>query len=362
MATTTELLELGSRIEVLGDGESSGTYSVYRATGSGGQGILYALVAPDGRLAALKVPAARGILSSEIERRILAKLPPHRNIIRLLGTATIQGVECSVLSWSHSNPFLRLNDPSMADATAPFRSPGSRRTGLPAMTVIEIVHEVLAALEHLHANGYVHGDVKASNVLIEVASPKLHLPNADFFTAIQQRLYRTRVIDFGTTRSISYLANMSPQDREFVPPEFTPLYAPPEVIRGVGTSRGGPEVDVYQTGMLLYELATGHYPYDHVDPDLAREGLNSMLLEVKRAEAQGVRRPFERRRITEAAQHDVVFAESFAAQRLRDRFYQEVENLIDLATASDPAKRPTVAALRARLIRTFELEARLSSR
>ncbi len=349
------MLETGSEIRVrTAQGEEP--FLVRGSRGAGGQGIVYALGARDGRHAVLKVPGPKAIIAAEIERRILEKLERHRNVVGLLGTTDVQGVTCSILEWAHENPFERINRPRLADAVAVFRGEDSPRIAVPATTAVEMLQEVLAGLEHLHQRGFVHGDVKSTNIMVEITAPTMNLSNADYFAAIQQRAYRTVLIDFGTTRSTAYLSSASEREEEIVPPELTPIYAPPEVIRGVGDSRGGPAMDVYSVGTLLYELVTGHFPYDHVvDPRLV-SGYTSELVELKHDEAQGIRRPFDVERIRRARQHDVVFAEAFAAERLRDRFYETVVKILEIALAPDPTKRPSVSGLRAELIRSFELE------
>lgn len=51
-----------------------------------------------------------------------------------------------------------------------------------------------------------------------------------------------------------------------------------------------------------------------------------------------------------------MFAEAFASQQMRDRFFEDAERLIELATLPDPSQRPTASQLRAEMFRMFELE------
>ena len=356
--TPMELLQIGSEVDVRLPPDLGGTTARHKILGlraKGGQGYVYTLRGTEGRPWVLKVPSPQGLVSNEIERQILLQLPPHRNIVRLAGTAHIQGVECPLFHWAHENPYLRLNDPALEGATKPFRGIAPR-TALPATTAIEMIHEVLLALEHLHKLGFVHGDVKSANVLTTVDSERFRLGNHDYFNAIQQRAFRTTLVDFGSTRSTAFLESMDQRDEALAPSEFTPLYAPPEVFKGVGTSKGGPAVDAYQVGLMLYQWISGYPPYDHVLPNLVREGLTNELVDVKRAEKEGKVRPYDALKLKTARQHDVVFAEAFAAQRLRDRFFEDVLALIDFCTAPDPAARPTIGTLRAEVQRLFELE------
>ncbi len=351
-------LELGTEFEVKHPtGGPQGTYVVRGLRARGGQGFIYILSGPGGRPAVLKVPGPKGLLASEVERRILQNLAGHRNIVRLIGTTMVGGVECAVLTWAHENPFLRLNDPRLGEATRRFRG-SAPRTPLPPTTAIEIIQELLAALEHMHRHGFVHGDIKSANVLVELATTKTYLSNRSYFAALQQRAFRTCVVDFGSTRSIAFLQSMNNSDESVAPSEYTPLYAPPEVIPGIGASRGGPHVDVYQVGLLLYQWTSGHFPYDHAaSAAIAREGLSDELMDIKQRERTGQLRPFDANSLRAARSQDVVFAEAFASQRLRDRFFDDLLSIIDMTTQPDPAQRPSVAALRAEIVRLFELEA-----
>ncbi|MEZ6187230.1 MAG: response regulator [Planctomycetota bacterium] len=353
--TTHTKLAVGSEIQVTLDDQQVHRGVVQRLRARGGQGFVYAIGFDHAVPAVLKVPGPAGLVGNEVERRILGALPPHPNIVRLLGTTQIQGVDCPLLSWGHENPFLRLNDDSLRQATKNFRGL-SPRTPLPATTAIEMIYEVLLALEHMHKSGFVHGDVKSANVLVEVEGSETRLSNYEYFNALQQRAYRTMVVDFGSTRSAEFLESMDHRDEAVAPPEFTPLYAPPEVFRGVGDSKGGPAVDVYQVGVMLYQWISGTPPYEHVAPGLVREGLSQRLVQVKEQERAGQLRPCDPIKLKAARQHDVVFAEAFAAQRLRDHFFEDVLTIIGFATAADPQSRPSISALRAEVERLFELE------
>jgi serine/threonine protein kinase/CheY-like chemotaxis protein len=350
------VLEKGGQVEVRDPttDELMGTYTVQGVRGRGGQGVVYALRDAEGAPAVVKVPSARGKLGSEIELRILKTLPPHQNLVTLAGVAAVAGITCSVLRWAHPNPYQRLNAEGMAPLTKSYRGIAAK-TPLPATTVIEMVQELLAGLEHLHRYSFVHGDIKSANVLIELDTHRISVPNEGYFDLLQRRAYRTILADFGSARSLSFLRDRTKRGQRFAPDEFTPIYAPPEVF-GKEPYHSGLPVDVYQVGAILYEWFTGNLPYDHVIPGLGLRGLTPDLIELKREELEGGRRLFDRQRLRAARHQDVVFAEKFASQRLRERFQEDVEAIVDASTHPDPAQRPTVPTLRREVIKLFELE------
>lgn len=348
-------MKRGDELEVRdARGESAGVYVVQGPLAKGGQGKIYALLGSDGEPAVVKVPGERGLLGSEIELRILQTLPPHPNVMRLLGTTRVANMTCAVLAWAHSNPFVRLNAKGIeGPAIKRFRGLAPK-TPLPASTAIEMIQELLAALEHLHRYSFVHGDIKSANVLAEVDSHRTKISDERYFDLVQRRAYRVILADYGSARSLSFIKAKSERERKFAPAEFTPVFAPPEVFRE-NPVHSGLAVDTYQVGAILYEWLTGFLPYDHRIPQLGKRGLSQELIELKRAEDKGRLRCFDPGRLKTARHHDVVFAEAFASQRLRERFFEDVEGLINAATQPDPGKRPTIPTLRREVMRLFEL-------
>lgn len=101
-----------------------------------------------------------------------------------------------------------------------------------------IVGQILAGLQALHDAGFVHGDVKSGNVLVEAAGDR----------------DAVKLIDLGLARTPEpldpaggYLAS------------GTPEYMAPEVVRGDGTI---PASDIYGAGVVLYQLLTGTTPFE----------------------------------------------------------------------------------------------------
>jgi len=101
---------------------------------------------------------------------------------------------------------------------------------------VEVVDGVLAALEHAHAQGIVHRDVKPENVMIRASDgvPKV----ADFGLARAFADSRVSQAPGTVTGTVQYLA--------------------PEQIEGLSAN---PRTDLYATGIVLYELLTGQVPF-----------------------------------------------------------------------------------------------------
>lgn len=109
------------------------------------------------------------------------------------------------------------------------------RGPLDLRTAVGLTCQVLEALETVHAAGYVHGDVKPANVLLDQAGD-------------------VKLGDFGTAR----LSARDPEvTRSLGAGPGTLTVMAPEQVAG-GTAR--PASDTYAAGALLYRLVTGeHY-------------------------------------------------------------------------------------------------------
>lgn len=159
--------------------------------------------------------------------------------------------------------------------------------GRPSLAAtIAICAQVASALAALHDAGVIHCDVKHDNVFV-----------------LDEQIGgrpRVKLIDFGVSRRVS-----DPPLEETI--AGTPWCMAPEQWQG----RPSPASDVYAVGCMLYDLTTGHVPFDGSLPEL-------MLAHLEQRPA----RP-----------------SWFAEMPI------ELERLILRALAKDPAHRPTMFEL-----------------
>lgn len=114
-----------------------------------------------------------------------------------------------------------------------------RKRSLPMPEALDYAEQLLTALEALHRHGVVHGNVRAKDILVTRQSRQLRLlalgsSHVDTLSSITRRPDQTKT-------SVTHLA--------------------PELFVGGAPSWRS---DVYATGVTLYHMLTGHYPYGHI--------------------------------------------------------------------------------------------------
>ncbi len=214
-------------------GKRVGMYRILRQIGLGGMGTVYLAERADEQFrkrVALK--AVRPELFNEHalrrfqnERQTLAVLD-HPNIIKLLdGGTTEEGVPYLVTEYVEGLPI----DKYCVSA------------GLNVRQRLELFFTLLGAVHYAHQHLVVHRDLKPGNILVTPDGvPKL----LDFGIAkLLQPEYSAQTM--GLTQS-----NMQP---------MTPNFASPEQIRGQPITTAS---DTYSLGVILYQLLTGHHPYE----------------------------------------------------------------------------------------------------
>ena len=113
------------------------------------------------------------------------------------------------------------------------------RAPLPVAEAFSIGRQVASALDFAHQRGLVHRDVKPQNIMV-----------TDVGVA--------KVTDFGIARSLS--ASQLTRTGMVI---GTAHYFAPEQAQG---SPAAPSSDIYSLGIVLYEMVTGHLPFDADSP------------------------------------------------------------------------------------------------
>ncbi len=247
-------------------------FVIERRIGSGGFGVVYE--AWDGRLerpVAVKAIEQRG----EAGRRVLREAQAaarlnHPGIVTLYELGEENGNALLVSELVEGSTLARLSSAGELS---------DREVG-------EIGADLCEALDHAHARGVVHRDIKPQNVQVTDGEP------------------RAKLMDFGIAR----LADDSPLTAagDIV---GTLAYMSPEQAEG---RPAGPEADVYSLALTLYECWSGENPH---------------------------------RRSSPAATARAIGGRHRALRRLRPDLPRELSDAVDACLAARPNRRPTLEEL-----------------
>lgn len=150
--------------------------------------------------------------------KILAKLPPHRNLITYLGHG----------EWEET-PYLLMEYVEGANLKELMLRDDSHLSEL----LSDILVNFAAALEHMHDHGYMHLDLKPENLILSHGGG-------------------LRLCDFDTAQPIpSKPTRLSRRSG-------TPNYMAPEQMVGEGVDQ---RADIYAFAVSAYELLTQHKPF-----------------------------------------------------------------------------------------------------
>ncbi len=209
-------------------GQRVGAWRVVREIGHGGMGTVYLVerVGGDfeqkGALKLVRSTLASGAIVRRLqrERRILASLT-HANIARLLDGGQLEdGRPFLVMEYVDGRPIDRYCDEER----------------LTIDERLDLFARACSGVQHAHRKLVVHRDIKPSNIFVT--------GDGD-----------VKLLDFGIARLLS-AADAAPHETVTQPlmRMLTPEYASPEQVRGEPVAIAS---DVYQLGLLLYELLTG---------------------------------------------------------------------------------------------------------
>jgi serine/threonine protein kinase len=223
-----------------------GPYHILRELGAGGMGVVY-LAAPAAE-ASRRLPSTSSqvggppfvaikVLRPELTRnpRALKRfLSEARHMGQFQHPHIIRVLEISAVS---RRPYLVM--PYMAGGSLAGRL---RRQGPPKTpAALRLALQVAEALAHAHSKGIIHRDLNPANVLLDAED-------------------NACLSDFGLARTV-FNDCIAHVDREHH--EGTLPYMSPAVARGEAEDT---RCDIYGVGALLYELLTGHRPYEGSAP------------------------------------------------------------------------------------------------
>ncbi|RKS09613.1 serine/threonine protein kinase [Nocardiopsis sp. Huas11] len=282
-----------------------GRYRLLSQLGQGGMGEVWRAVDEllDRRVAVKLILPGR-VDSEEVvarfrrEARLTARLAGHPNVVILHDFGQDGGDTGSVYAVMELVEGVPL--------TSVLRESGP----VPVARAAALAAQAASGLGAAHAAGIVHRDVKPGNLMV-VGEP----PDGD----------TVKVLDFGIAGfTASSRTRRITQTGQII---GTPLYMPPEQIRGEQVGRAG---DLYSLGAILYQLLTGQPPFRAEDP----WAVLRMHL------AQEARPLVELRREVPAALSDLV--SSMLAKRVADRpaTAEDVRDRL-AAFAPSPALRPS---------------------
>ena len=212
-------------------GTTLGAYRIVSVLGKGGMGTVFLAERADDQYeqkvaiklvhGALTDPSTLSRLRSE--RQILANLN-HPNVASLVdGGATEDGSPYLVIEYIDGEPIDEYCD----------------RKQLSIKERLQLFQSICAAVHYAHQNLVVHRDIKPSNILVtDAGTPKL----LDFGIA---KILDPDPAHEGLTRAGERL--------------LTPEHASPEQVLGKPVTTAS---DVYSLGVLLYQLLSGHRPYE----------------------------------------------------------------------------------------------------
>jgi TPR repeat protein len=207
--------------EDAGDATFDRRFELVREAGSGGMGrVLEAIDRESGARVAVKLLARRADRERfAAEAAVLERLT-HPAIVRYVRHGVTRGGEPYLaMAW--------LVGESLAQRLA--------RGPLGVADACMVGERIAAALEHAHAAGVVHRDVKPSNVIL-----------------VGGAVDEARLIDFGVAKTDRDLTSTG----QLI---GTPGYMAPEQVRGERGVDG--RVDLFALGCVLYEAVAGRAPF-----------------------------------------------------------------------------------------------------
>lgn len=209
-------------------------YRIVAKVGAGGQGAVYKAVNTKlDRTVVLKVLppelTASGVNLKRFEREArLASSLDHPNICAVYDLAFADNLHFIVMQHVEGRNVRELVNGRPLDLRS----------------ALSITIQVCEALAAAHNRGIIHRDIKANNVMV----------NEDG---------KVKVLDFGLAKLLDDEAERPEEQRTHITeigvPYGTATYAAPEQAQGL---KADVRADIFSTGVLLYEMLTGKWPFE----------------------------------------------------------------------------------------------------
>ncbi|MCA1578204.1 MAG: protein kinase [Acidobacteria bacterium] len=215
-------------------GSTLGNYKILEKLGEGGQGTVYkAIDSKLGRTLVIKVLPAEltskeaNLKRFEREARLASALD-HPNICTIFDLNEINGIHFIAMQYIEGRNVRQLVN----------------GRPLSLESALSIALQTADALAAAHSRGIIHRDIKAGNVMVTPSG-------------------QVKVLDFGLAKLLDEDAARTSgihhtEITEVGVPYGTATYAAPEQARG---DRVDSRADIFSTGVLLYEMLTGTWPF-----------------------------------------------------------------------------------------------------
>src|SRR2546421_673656 len=214
-------------------GAKLGNYLILETIGAGGWGTVYkATDTKLGRAVVIKVlPPELTVKEANLKRfereARLASALDHPNICTIFDLNDIEGVHFIAMQYVEGKNVRELVNGRPLDLRS----------------ALSITIQVADALSAAHERGIIHRDIKAGNVMVNPSG-------------------QAKILDFGLAKLVDDSASPGGIHHtdltEVGIPYGTATYAAPEQARG---ERVDARADIFSTGVLLYEMLTGTWPF-----------------------------------------------------------------------------------------------------
>ena len=238
-----------------GEGHRGGTGRVEHARNAQGEHVALKVLAEPARHDAesdeeyaRRAHAARMAFQREYECHV--KLSGLKGFPRLYGKGTVDGVPCIIMEWVEGITLDRARRKLFVDGDG-------RTSPLVAARIGRDLFDLVARMGYVDG-GFVHRDISPRNVMVRTSRMTLA-------QQVDEGTFDLYLVDFGSSAD-AFARGTSFTSENAVFRGATADFAPPEMlsddIAGLDELRKSSAIDVYAAASVVYQLASGHVPYD----------------------------------------------------------------------------------------------------